>query len=261
MPFVNIRNGQLYYEEAGQGSPLLLIPGLGGVGSFWKKQVEFFQNHFRVIIHDHRGTGRSMAETERFSVDLMADDVEALITQLDLSDIQIIGHSTGGAIAQALAIRQKYDLRKLVLSATWAYGDDYFRTLFGTRLQILEKIGMHAYEQFGRIVRYPPSFLGKNPEFLQPSGNNESGDAPTIASRIQALLDFDSRNQLARIDVDTLLIGAIDDAVTPHHLWDELAEGIQGARMVKLPEGGHFCPQTASDAYNTHVMNFLQGRG
>ncbi len=85
------------------------------------------------------------------------------------------------------------------------------------------------------------------------------GDAPTIASRIQALLDFDSRDQLDRIKVETLLIGAIDDAVTPHHLWDELAEGIEGAKMVKLPEGGHFCPQTAADAYNTNVMNFLQG--
>lgn len=258
MPFVTIDGGQLYYEEQGSGDPLLLISGLGGVGSFWNKQVQFFKEHYRVITHDHRGTGLSKAQTQKHSVDLMTDDVEALIDQLGLKNVHIIGHSTGGAIAQTLAIRKNTDLKKVVLSATWACGDVYFRTLFTTRLNVLQAIGMDSYEKLGRILRYPPVYFGDHPEMLQPSGKQESGDAETVAGRIQALLDFDSRHLLDQIDLPVLVIGAPDDAVTPSYLWDELADKINTSKLVKLTGGGHFCPQTVPDEFNTYVHNFMR---
>src|ERR671934_62744 len=57
MPRVSIGDAEIYYEEAGQGEPLLLVPGLSGQGSFWSQQVEAFKRDFRVIVHDHRGAG------------------------------------------------------------------------------------------------------------------------------------------------------------------------------------------------------------
>ena len=59
MPTVSLGDGDLYYEERGEGPPLLLVPGLSGLGSFWAFQVEAFSRDFRVVVHDHRGTGRS----------------------------------------------------------------------------------------------------------------------------------------------------------------------------------------------------------
>ena len=57
MPKISIGDAELYYEETGRGEPLLLVPGLSGRGSFWASQVADFSRDFRVVVHDHRGTG------------------------------------------------------------------------------------------------------------------------------------------------------------------------------------------------------------
>jgi aminoacrylate hydrolase len=59
MPHVSIGDADIYYEEQGQGPALMLVPGLGGQGAFWAPQVRDFARDFRVIVHDHRGAGRS----------------------------------------------------------------------------------------------------------------------------------------------------------------------------------------------------------
>ncbi len=75
MPTTSIGDADLYYEEAGQGPPVMLVPGLGGQGNFWAQQVKDFARDFRVIVHDHRGTGASTHSRIRYSVEQMADDV------------------------------------------------------------------------------------------------------------------------------------------------------------------------------------------
>src|SRR5207302_7856476 len=77
--------GDLYYEERGEGPPLLLVPGLSGLGSFWASQVEAFSRDFRVVVHDHRGTGRSSHSRIEYSVEQMAADVLALMDRLGIA--------------------------------------------------------------------------------------------------------------------------------------------------------------------------------
>jgi len=120
MPRVSIGDAEIYYEEAGQGEPLLLVPGLSGQGSFWSQQVEAFKRDFRVIVHDHRGAGRSTHSNIKYSVEQMADDVLRLMDALKIESAHLVGHSTGGAIGQVLALEHRPRLRSLVLSATWA---------------------------------------------------------------------------------------------------------------------------------------------
>jgi aminoacrylate hydrolase len=257
LPYVEIKNGRLYYEEHGTGDPLFLIPGLGGVGTFWNRQIECLAQHFRVIVHDHRGTGRSATSTSQYSIDLMADDVLELMDHLYLETASIVGHSTGGVIAQTIAAWHPKRVENLVLSASWAYGDPYFRNLFKLRLKVLETAGMEAYERLGRLLRYPPWYFEQKPEALEPSVLGESGTFDVISSRINALLEFDSRNFLSQIDARTLITGALDDAVTPSYLWRGLAAGIANAELAILATGGHFCPQTQPEVYNKHLLDFL----
>ena len=82
----------------GDGPPLLLVPGLGGIGSFWMHQVAAFARDFRVVTHDHRGTGQSSRSRITYSVDQMADDVLRLMDVLKIDAAHCVGHSTGGAI-------------------------------------------------------------------------------------------------------------------------------------------------------------------
>src|SRR5258705_13940121 len=102
MPHVSIGDASIYYEEQGQGPVLMLVPGLGGQGAFWAPQVRDFARDFRVIVHDHRGAGRSTHSRIQYSVDQMAADTVALMDRLGVASAHYVGHSTGGAHCQTL---------------------------------------------------------------------------------------------------------------------------------------------------------------
>src|SRR5258706_4651583 len=103
MPHVSIGDADIYYEEQGQGPALMLVPGLGGQAAFWAPQVRDFARDFRVIVHDHRGAGRSTHSRIQYSVDQMAADTVALMDRLGVASAHYVGHSTGGAIRPTIA--------------------------------------------------------------------------------------------------------------------------------------------------------------
>ena len=105
MPHLTLSDGEsLYYEEHGAGKPLLLVSGLGGVASFWKPHVAILSEHYRVILHDHRGTGASSKSLIDYSVTQMTDDLLQLMDHLEIARADFVGHSTGGAIGQTMAL-------------------------------------------------------------------------------------------------------------------------------------------------------------
>src|SRR5882724_329978 len=167
MPTVSIGDAEIYCEDTGRGEPLLLVPGLSGRGSFWASQVADFSRDFRVVVHDHRGTGRSTHSRIRYSVEQMADDVLRLMDTLGIDGAHLVGHSTGGAIGQVLALEHSGRLRSLVLSATWAGPDPYFRRLFESRKGVLLSQGLEAYLRASALFMSPPVWISANDALLE----------------------------------------------------------------------------------------------
>jgi aminoacrylate hydrolase len=118
MPRISIGDGSLYYERHGAGFPVLMISGLGGLASFWHEQVASFSRRYEVITHDSRGVGESDPIRGGYTVDRMAGDVIALMDRLEIERAHVLGHSTGGAIAQTLAVEHPKRLASIVLSGT-----------------------------------------------------------------------------------------------------------------------------------------------
>src|SRR2546430_14897675 len=133
MPRIVIGDGALYYERQGVGFPVLFVSGLTGFAAFWQDQVAAFAKKFDVITHDHRGIGQSDLTRSGFTVDRMAADVIGLMDALEIERAHIVGHSTGGATAQILAIEQPKRVASVVLSPTSTQPDAYFRRSFGMR--------------------------------------------------------------------------------------------------------------------------------
>lgn len=263
MPKISIGDDELYYEEAGQGPPLLLVTGLNGVGSFWARQVPDFSRDFRVVVHDHRGTGQSTHSRIRYSVEQMAGDVLRLMDALRLDAAHLVGHSTGGAIGQVIAQDHPRRLRSLVLSATWAGPDAYFRRLFEMRRQILLTSGVEAYLRAAALVLAPPRWVSENDASIAEQHRALAAAAAPVevtVSRIDAILAFDRRARLGEVRVPTLVIVAGDDMVTPRFYSDEVAGGIPGAKLVVLEAGGHFAPQITPGPYNAAVGAFLRAQ-
>ena len=260
MPRISIGECSLYYERHGLGFPVLFISGLGGFGSFWKDQVVAFARRFEVITFDHRGIGQSDESRIGYTIDRMAADVVKLLDRLEVKRTHVIGHSTGGAIAQILAIEHSNRLASVVLSATWTKADAYFRRLFTLRKELLQRLGPSIYLQASTLVLYPSWWVARNNERLrQEEAQNLTAFAPAeiVASRIDAMLAFDRTSELERIKTPTLVVGAEDDIVTPSYFSEELARLIPAAEVKLFPRGGHFFTQVRAREFNNAVLPFL----
>jgi aminoacrylate hydrolase len=260
MPRILIGDGHLYYERQGVGFPVLFVSGLNGFASFWQDQAAAFSRKFDVITHDHRGIGQSDPTRSGFTVDRMAADVIGLTDALEIERAHVVGHSTGGAIAQILAVEHPKRLASVVLSATWTKPDAYFRRLFGLRKDILLRLGPSAYVQSNTLFLYPSWWVARNNERLrQQEAQNLALFPPTeiAASRIDAILAFDRTESLGRIKTPTLVVGAEDDIVTPSYFSEELARLIPAAEIKIFPRGGHAFTQVRAREFNQAVLPFL----
>ena len=260
MPRISVGEGSLYYERQGVGFPVLFISGLAGFASFWQDQVAAFSKKFDVITHDHRGIGQSDPSRVGFTVDRMANDVIALMDALEIERAHVVGHSTGGAIAQILAVEYPKRLGAVVLSATWTKPDAYFRRLFGLRKDILLRLGPSAYVQSSTLFLYPGWWVARNNErSRQQEAQALAVFPPTeiAASRIDAILAFDRTESLGKIKIPTLVVGAEDDLVTPSYFSEELARLIPNAEVKIFPRGGHAFTQVRAREFNQAVLPFL----
>jgi len=263
VPTTSIGDADLFYEETGDGPPLMLVPGLAGQGSFWISQVPVFSRDFRTVVHDHRGTGRSTHSHITYSIEQMADDALRLMDALKIDSAHFVGHSTGGAIGQMIAVDHPERLRSLVLSATWAGPDPYFRRLFESRRQTLVDSGIEAYLRASSLVQTTPWWVSQNDDFLTDLHSVTAAAAAPVdilVSRIDAILRHDRRRRLLEIRVPTLVIVAQDDMITPRFYADELASRIPGAKLIVLETGGHYAPAINSEPYNAAVGAFLRNQ-
>jgi aminoacrylate hydrolase len=260
MPRISIGECSLYYERQGMGYPVLFITGLGGFASFWQEQVAAFAKRFEVVTFDHRGIGQSDPARMGYTVERMAVDAVALLDALEIRRAHVVGHSTGGAVAQVMAIEHPNRLASVVLSATWTKADAYFRRLYALRKEILQRLGPSTYLQSATLLWYPSWWIARNNERLrQMEAQHLATFAPPeiVAARIDAMLAFDRTAELERIKTPTLVIGAEDDIVTPAYYSEELARLIPGAEVKLFPRGGHNLTQVRAREFNNAVLPFL----
>jgi len=259
MPKVSIGDAEINYERSGQGPTLMLVPGLGGAGAVWNKQLPAFSRHFDVVVHDHRGAGQSSMSRIKYSVDQMASDALKLMDALKIEKAHYLGHSTGGAMGQVLAIDHPDRIDGLVLSATWAKSDTYFKRSFASRKLALAA-GPEAYLKASNLALFPPWYINERTadlEAMEALAIKNFGVPEIWASRIDAISNHDRQAQIGLIRHRTLVVCAEDDMVTPLYFSKELAAKIPNATLKTLPTGGHMCMLTVPDVYTRTVLDWL----
>ena len=261
MPKINIGDAEIYYEEKGEGEPIMFVPGLGGGGGIWFNQVAAFSDGYRAIVHDHRGCGQSSYSRIEYSVDQMADDAVRLMDALEIERAHWVGHSTGGAMGQIVAQDFPDRLASLVLSATWPGQDEYFNRAFAARKGVLSALGTVEYARHSLLTLLPPWYITQNPKKISElEGYLAGADQPVeiMESRIDAICAYDRRDRMSDVRVPSLVIVAEDDMVTPRYLSDQLADGIADTEKVVLSTGGHFVLHVLVDEYNAAILDFIK---
>lgn len=260
MPKARCGDAEIYYETHGTGTPVLLVPGLGGAGSYWNPNIPAFAQEHRVIIHDHRGTGQSSRSRIHYSVEQMTNDLLAVMDHLGIEKAHLVGHSTGGAIGQTLAATHSDRLISLVIYASWTKADPFFRRVFEARRALLTDVGVSAYVRSTSIFLYPDWWLNQNINLLE---EREKVAIPAFpppeigASRIDAIVEFDRTADLPNIKTPTMVVCAKDDILTPPYFSRELARLIPGAELMVLERGGHCASETNTHAFNAAVLGFI----
>ena len=168
MPKVKLNDVEIYYEEHGQGRPMVFLSETACDGEVWKiNQVGEFSKDHRVIIHDYRGTGQSSKPSTDYTTRMFAQDVVALMDHLGAEDAIIVGHSMGGRVAQFLALDYPKKVHRLILASTGAH---YPQTK-GLPLKICKEMIEWGYEKYERehtiLVGWTEEYVKNNPEKIE----------------------------------------------------------------------------------------------
>jgi aminoacrylate hydrolase len=252
--------GALHVEEQGSGAPLLLVSGLNGLAQPWQGIVPGLAETFRVFTHDHRGLGASDRWDGAYSVDQIAADVLGLMDGLGLARAHIVGHSLGGAVAQALAVDHPDRVAGVVIYASWPGPDAYFVRVMKMRRQMLLGLGVESFLRTGPIGIYPPHWITTHDaafEAALPAALAAFPGVDVMLRRMDACLAHDRRATLGRIAAPCLVLGMRDDMSTPSYCSEELAALIPGARLTLLPMGGHNAHLVVPEQVQESLRGFL----
>jgi 3-oxoadipate enol-lactonase len=236
MPFTEAADGaRIYYETHGAGEPLLLISGQGGDHHGWDAIREDFTGRYRVIVFDHRGTGRSdKPQAPPYTTRGFAVDAIAVLDAAGADRAHVYGTSMGGRIAQWLGIDYPDRLRTLVLGCTTP-GDAHGvpRDARAT-VTMLDRTDARA----GLLQSFSPAFLDAHPELSAAPPPPPIPDHARIL-HFRASQGHDTWDLLPTISTPTLVIHGSDDVVNPTPNAELLAARIPGAKLHIVHGGRH----------------------
>jgi 3-oxoadipate enol-lactonase len=262
MPIAQAGDIRIYYEVHGEGEPLVLIMSMGSDLSGWERQIPDFSKRYRVIAFDNRGSGRTDAPDEPYSIAMMADDTVALMDALGIEKAHVLGKSMGGYIAEELVIRHPRRVESLMLAAT-SIGPYVAET------PILESWVREAAHGIDRktLFQLMLPFIFTDKTFEDPE--NVEMAVETIATRPQATpiyamkrqfiacAEHNARGRTGRVEAPTLVLAGRNDLFIPFTLSEELAASFPEARLVMLDGGGHELNVDVPDKFNRAVLEFL----
>ncbi|MDD3516642.1 MAG: alpha/beta fold hydrolase [Synergistaceae bacterium] len=254
---------ELYYEVHGDGPPLLLVAGLASDVSSWQTVLPALSEHFRVILVDNRGIGRSVPEDAPVSVDLMADDCAALIDHLGYGPVHVLGHSMGGFTALSLAARYPDRVKKLVLAATGEKSSSRNTLLFSDLADLYERGEDPA--GFFRTVFY----WIFSPAFFEDEGTVKGAvefalsypfpQAPvSFRNQVNAIAAFDGRGLARSVKVPALVLAGTEDLLFPAAAGRELAEKFPRGKYLAIEGAAHSIHVEKPKEFAEAVVSFLK---
>jgi len=249
----------LWYEWHGpeQGEVLILSPGLGGSADYWRPNLADLAEHYRVLLYDHRGTGRSDRDLPDASVDAMADDILALMDALGIARARMVGHAAGGVAGLTLALKAPERLHCLVTVNAWLRPDPHFLRCFEIRLALLRDCGVDAYLRAQPLFLYPADWISNNLERLDAEAVHHRAMFPsieTVERRIAALAEFDVADRAADFTVRIAGVAARDDMLVPWQCTNPGFWDIPGAGATVMGYGGHACNVTNPREFALQVL-------
>ena len=261
MPFANVNNLRLYYRvEGAAGSPVLVLShSIGTDHGMWAPQMPDLLQYFQILRYDTCGHGASDAPAGEYTIEQLGRDVLGLADALHIGKFAFCGLSMGGAIGQWLAINSPDRITALVLANTSPqFGS---REYWDARRKTVLENGMAAIVDLVMQRFFSPEIPRREALVSAATSVLLNTNSIGYAGCCSALRDVDSRGQLGRIKVPTLVIAGNKDVSTPWEGHGEvLAQKISGAKSVRLP-AAHMSNLERPRSFTTALLEFLLPAG
>lgn len=262
MPRASVNGVNIYYETHGQGYPVVLIGGLGSQIQSWGTQVPIYSEHFKVIVFDNRGAGRSDKPESGYTTRDMADDTASLMDELGIDTAHIVGKSMGGMIGQWLAINHPARVNKLVMGCSSASRDEVGDEILRMGREIATKIGTKA-------VWLMALYLGYSREYVEKNIGNIKEVMASVPESPEALRGYlgqsyacenhNTADLLYQVSSPTLVMHGRTDLIASPRRSRELAELIPDAKLKVFDEVGHGFWRERQEEVDRLVLEFLLG--
>jgi non-heme chloroperoxidase len=275
MPYITVGEENsgpidLYYEDHGSGRPVVLIHGWPLSGASWEKQIPVLLDAgFRPITYDRRGFGQSSKPTSGYDYDTLAGDLHTILTKLELRDVALVGFSMGGGeVARYLGTYGSERVNKAAFIA--AIPPFLLKTPDNP-----EGVDGAVFEAImASIVKDRPALLAQfladfynvdvlggqriSDEVVRANWNVAVGASARGTHDCVPSWGTDFRDDLARIDVPTLVVHGDSDRIVPLAASGaRIARAVTGARMVVIEGAPHGLNWTHADGLNGELLDFL----
>jgi proline iminopeptidase len=292
--FVEANGVLIYYEAFGQGSPLVILHGGPGADhTYFLPYLVPLARHHQLIFIDERGSGQSqkLDDPSGYTVEAMVEDLEAVRKELGLGRIALLGHSYGGVLAQAYALKYQQNLSSLILCSTF-YSTSKMNQVFQKelaampadvreRIQKHEAAGLFGHGKDYQKNRYTDDYMiaawgeGYFPYLYQrhPDPNYDPVDGGKMSWDLYRemwgsdgefvidgnLKSVEYADRLPSLRVRTLVTAGDHDECDPAQAM-ELSGLIHGSRLVIFPQSGHMTFVDQSDLFIRTIDDFLAGK-
>jgi non-heme chloroperoxidase len=273
MSTITTKDGtKIYYKDWGEGPAVTFSHGWPLNSDMWDGQMLFLvQNGFRTIAHDRRGHGRSSQASSGNDMNGYADDLAAVIEALDLNDVTLVGHSTGGGEVARYIGRHgtKRVARAVLIAAVPPLMVKTSANPEGLPIELFDSLRAALVQDRSQCYRdFAPMFYGANRPGAKVSQgvldqfwlwSMQSGLKNSYES-IKAFSETDFTEDLKKFDVPTMVLHGEDDQIVPvKNSAQKSARLIRGAKEIYYPGAPHGITATHQDQINSELLAFLGG--
>jgi len=258
-------NVRLHVTDAGEGRPIVLIPGWPLSDEMYEYQYnDLINKNFHVIGITLRGFGKSDKPYSKYNYDVHAEDILNILSELEVNDAVLVGFSMGGAIAiRVVSMDDETRISKLVLCGAaapiWTQRVDFPYNLPQSAVDDL--IALNFKDRPKLLSNFAKIFSATETSLNEGIGNwlnsiGLSASSYATAQCLMALRDTDLRDDMARIKIPTLIMHGKKDKICSFDLAGQMKAGIANSQLIAFEKSGHSLFLEETDKFNSELIKF-----
>ena len=265
MPYAENGDARLYYEVKGHGFPLLMIAGLGSSLISWPpKLISKLSKHYKLILFDNRGIGKSTYSGDVYSAEVFASDAYCVLKACGISNANVLGISLGGFIAQELCLNYPDVVKKAVLVSTHHGGenrikpelDDVRKMFYSPFLSEKENISRRIEVMFSK--KYAKSHFSKLERYYETRLEASSSYSGVVLKQSVVGRNYDAKARLSSLEKQVLILQGEEDKIVRPGNAELLGKKISNSEVIVYKNTGHMLLYERPYCAARDIINFLK---